>query len=99
MVTLTLTVSCVQETRSWPLAEPLPSYGRGRELPGARYASFIHGDGLHAVVITGEEAQLCSAASCCMVVELLCCSLSPLWFLVYCVLVMVSIVSSQVSTN
>jgi hypothetical protein len=34
--------------------EPLPSYGRGRELPGPRYASFIHGNGLRDVVITGE---------------------------------------------
>lgn len=39
--------------------EPLPSYGRGRELPGARYASFIHGNGLRDVVITGEPP--CSA--------------------------------------
>lgn len=54
MVSLTST----QETRSWPLAEPLPSYGRGRELPGARYTSFIHGDGLRDVVITGEELKL-----------------------------------------
>jgi hypothetical protein len=43
-----------QDTRRWPLVEPLPSYGRGRELPGPRYASFIHGDGLRDVVITGE---------------------------------------------
>lgn len=43
-----------QDTRRWPLVEPLPSYGRGRELPGPRYASFIHGDGLLDVVITGE---------------------------------------------
>jgi polygalacturonase len=42
------------DARGWPLVEPLPSYGRGRELPGPRYASFITGDGLCDVVITGE---------------------------------------------
>lgn len=44
----------LQDTRNWPLIDPLPSYGRGRELPGARYMSFIHGDGLRDVFITGE---------------------------------------------
>jgi hypothetical protein len=44
----------VQDTSSWPLIEPLPSYGRGRELPGGRYISLIHGSGLQDVVITGS---------------------------------------------
>lgn len=44
----------LQNTWNWPLIAPLPSYGRGRELPGKRYMSFIHGDGLHDVIITGE---------------------------------------------
>ena len=43
-----------QDTDSWPLIDPLPSYGRGRELPGGRYMSFIHADGVHDVIITGE---------------------------------------------
>ena len=47
-------LKATQDTRRWPLMEPLPSYGRGRELPGARYASFIHGNGLRDVAITGE---------------------------------------------
>jgi hypothetical protein len=42
-----------QDTSNWPLIEPLPSYGRGRELPGGRYMSLIHGSGLDDVVITG----------------------------------------------
>lgn len=42
-----------QDFSNWPLIAPLPSYGRGRERPGGRYMSFIHGDGLHDVVITG----------------------------------------------
>ncbi|KAK3152654.1 hypothetical protein QOZ80_2BG0161790 [Eleusine coracana subsp. coracana] len=48
-------LKATQDTRSWPLVAPLPSYGRGRELPGSRYASFIHGNGLRDVVITGDK--------------------------------------------
>jgi hypothetical protein len=33
----------------------LPSYGHGREHPGPRYGSLIHGQNLKDVVITGEE--------------------------------------------
>ncbi|KAF8675943.1 hypothetical protein HU200_047442 [Digitaria exilis] len=47
-----------QDTSSWPLMEPLPSYGRGRELPGGRYISLIHGNGLKDVVITGENGTI-----------------------------------------
>ncbi|CAO2141259.1 unnamed protein product [Urochloa humidicola] len=46
-------IRATQNTSSWPLMEPLPSYGRGRELPDGRYISLIHGDGLRDVVITG----------------------------------------------
>lgn len=45
----------LQDTTNWPLIAPLPSYGRGRELPGGRYVSFIHGDGLSDVIITGQN--------------------------------------------
>ncbi|CAN6374791.1 unnamed protein product [Urochloa humidicola] len=51
-------IRATQETSSWPLMEPLPSYGRGRELPGGRYISLIHGDGLRDVVITGENGTI-----------------------------------------
>jgi hypothetical protein len=47
----------LQDTGNWPLIAPLPSYGRGRELPGGRYQSFIHGDGVRDVVITGGYQQ------------------------------------------
>ena len=33
---------------------PLPSYGYGREHPGPRYGSLIHGQNLKDVVITGH---------------------------------------------
>ncbi|OAY76425.1 putative polygalacturonase [Ananas comosus] len=42
----------------WPLMPPLPSYGQGRELSGARYGSLIHGQYLQNVVITGENGTI-----------------------------------------
>lgn len=51
-------IKATQDTSNWPLIAPLPSYGRGRELPGGRYISFIHGDGIHDVVITGENGTI-----------------------------------------
>ncbi|KAF8676605.1 hypothetical protein HU200_046915 [Digitaria exilis] len=52
------------DTRRWPLVEPLPSYGRGREMPGARYASFISGNGLRDVVITGDKGVIDGQGEC-----------------------------------
>ena len=43
----------LQNPEEWPIIEPLPSYGRGRERLGGRHISLIHGDGLSNVVITG----------------------------------------------
>lgn len=51
-------IKATTDTRDWPLIAPLPSYGRGRELPGRRYMSFIHGDGLRDVIITGENGTI-----------------------------------------
>nr|GMC72809.1 probable polygalacturonase [Ipomoea batatas]GMD97616.1 probable polygalacturonase [Ipomoea batatas]GME00493.1 probable polygalacturonase [Ipomoea batatas]GME11854.1 probable polygalacturonase [Ipomoea batatas] len=51
-------IKATQDTTNWPLIPPLPSYGRGRELPGERYVSFIHGDGLRDVIITGENGTI-----------------------------------------
>ncbi|KAL2516694.1 Pectin lyase-like superfamily protein [Abeliophyllum distichum] len=51
-------IKATQDTRHWPLIAPLPSYGRGRERPGGRYISFIHGDWLHDVIITGENGTI-----------------------------------------
>ncbi|KAF9601030.1 hypothetical protein IFM89_015015 [Coptis chinensis] len=51
-------IKATQDSSNWPLVAPLPSYGRGRELPGGRYMSFIHGDGLHDVIITGENGTI-----------------------------------------
>ncbi|XP_074571117.1 putative polygalacturonase [Curcuma longa] len=51
-------IKSTQDTRNWPLVDPLPSYGRGRELPGKRYMSFIQGDGISDVIITGENGTI-----------------------------------------
>lgn len=47
-----------QDPKDWPLIEPLPSYGRGRERPGRRHISLIHGENLENVVISGENGTI-----------------------------------------
>ncbi|MFQ6647513.1 hypothetical protein Gotur_020991 [Gossypium turneri] len=47
-----------QDPEEWPIVEPLPSYGRGRERLGGRHISLIHGDGLTNVVITGNNGTI-----------------------------------------
>ncbi|XP_028784953.1 probable polygalacturonase [Neltuma alba] len=47
-----------QDPKEWPLIEPLPSYGRGRERSGGRHISLIHGNGLQNVVITGQNGTV-----------------------------------------
>eukprot|EP00897_Mesotaenium_endlicherianum_P001297 jgi/Mesen1/1195/ME000128S00170 len=48
----------IQNVSSWPVIAELPSYGRGRELPGPRHSSLIHGQNLTDVIITGENGTL-----------------------------------------
>lgn len=47
-----------QDPEEWPIIEPLPSYGRGRERPGGRHISLIHGNALSNVVITGNNGSI-----------------------------------------
>ncbi|XP_020581241.1 probable polygalacturonase [Phalaenopsis equestris] len=42
----------------YPIVEPLPSYGRGRDTTGGRYSNFIWGTNLTDVIITGENATI-----------------------------------------
>ncbi|XP_010271039.1 PREDICTED: probable polygalacturonase isoform X2 [Nelumbo nucifera] len=42
----------------WPVIDPLPSYGRGRELPGGRHRSLIYGRNLTDVIITGDNGTI-----------------------------------------
>ncbi|CAN6334358.1 unnamed protein product [Urochloa humidicola] len=44
-----------QEVSQWPIVDPLPSYGRGMDLPGPRHRSLINGQNLVDVVITGNN--------------------------------------------
>ncbi|EEF45596.1 Polygalacturonase, putative [Ricinus communis] len=47
-----------QDPSHYDLIEPLPSYGRGIELPGGRYRSLINGYKLRDVVITGDNGTI-----------------------------------------
>ncbi|KAK1296884.1 putative polygalacturonase [Acorus calamus] len=46
------------DVNDWPLIDPLPSYGRGREAPGGRYSPLIFGSNLTDVVITGDNGTI-----------------------------------------
>ncbi|CAB4318486.1 unnamed protein product [Prunus armeniaca] len=48
----------IQDEKYWPLMPPLPSYGYGREHPGPRYGSLIHGQNLKDIVITGHNGTI-----------------------------------------
>ncbi|XP_076896770.1 putative polygalacturonase [Bidens hawaiensis] len=48
----------IDDEKYWPLMPPLPSYGYGREHPGPRYGSLIHGQNLRDVVITGNNGTI-----------------------------------------
>ncbi|KAK9142148.1 hypothetical protein Syun_011548 [Stephania yunnanensis] len=47
-----------EDENLWPLMPPLPSYGSGREHPGPRYGSLIHGQNLSDIVITGHNGTI-----------------------------------------
>ncbi|KAF1001628.1 hypothetical protein AG4045_010383 [Apium graveolens] len=48
----------IDDEKYWPLMPPLPSYGYGREHPGPRYGSLIHGQNLKDIVITGHNGTI-----------------------------------------
>lgn len=47
-----------QNPSHWDIVDPLPSYGRGIELPGGRYGSLINGYMLRDVVVTGDNGTI-----------------------------------------
>ncbi|WOL12164.1 putative polygalacturonase [Canna indica] len=47
-----------QDASQWPTVEPLPSYGQGIDLPGARHRSLINGYNLTDVDITGDNGTI-----------------------------------------
>ncbi|KAG6412565.1 hypothetical protein SASPL_125247 [Salvia splendens] len=47
-----------QDIMHWDVVDPLPSYGRGLEVPGRRYRSLIYGQNLTDVVVTGNNGTI-----------------------------------------
>lgn len=47
-----------QDESEWPLVALLPSYGKGRDFPDARFSSLIFGTNLTDVVITGNNGTI-----------------------------------------
>jgi len=43
-----------EDPNDYPVIPPLPSYGTGRDIPGPRYASLVHGQNLTNVSILGN---------------------------------------------
>ncbi|XP_047977374.1 probable polygalacturonase isoform X1 [Salvia hispanica] len=52
-----------QDILHWDVVDPLPSYGRGLEVPGRRYQSLINGENLTDVVVTGNNGTIDGQAS------------------------------------
>ncbi|KAL0428826.1 UNVERIFIED_CONTAM: putative polygalacturonase [Sesamum radiatum] len=46
------------DINSWPVVDPLPSYGHGRDAAGGRYISLIFGTNLTDVVVTGDNGTI-----------------------------------------
>ncbi|KAG6513695.1 hypothetical protein ZIOFF_024031 [Zingiber officinale] len=51
-------ILATQEIDEWAIIDPLPSYGRGRDLVGGRYSNLITGYNLTDVVITGDNGTI-----------------------------------------
>ncbi|KAI9108472.1 hypothetical protein K1719_020663 [Acacia pycnantha] len=47
-----------QDENDWPVIDPLPSYGRGRDTQGGRFSSLIFGTNLTDVIITGDNGTI-----------------------------------------
>ncbi|KAK3028751.1 hypothetical protein RJ639_037972 [Escallonia herrerae] len=47
-----------QDIAGWPVIDPLPSYGHGRDAAGGRYISLIFGANLTDVVVTGDNGTI-----------------------------------------
>ncbi|KAJ8511833.1 hypothetical protein OPV22_002267 [Ensete ventricosum] len=51
-------ILATQDISDWPIIDPLPSYGRGRDATGGRYSNLIMGYNLTDVVITGNNGTI-----------------------------------------
>ncbi|GAV76306.1 Glyco_hydro_28 domain-containing protein, partial [Cephalotus follicularis] len=47
-----------QAESDWPLFPPLPSYGKGRDAPDARFSALIFGTNLTDVIVTGNNGTV-----------------------------------------
>ncbi|XP_039134630.1 probable polygalacturonase [Dioscorea cayenensis subsp. rotundata] len=47
-----------QDISEWPVIDPLPSYGRGRDKAGGRYSSLLMGVNLTDVILTGDNGTI-----------------------------------------
>eukprot|EP00750_Incisomonas_marina_P012519 INCI16927.1.p1 GENE.INCI16927.1~~INCI16927.1.p1 ORF type:complete len:422 (-),score=68.98 INCI16927.1:268-1533(-) len=52
------TLKASQVFDDWPIIPPMPSYGQGRDHPGPRRSSLIHGVNVSNVKITGNNGTL-----------------------------------------
>lgn len=50
-------MKAISHESTWPIIPPLPSYGQGRDHPGPRRTSFIHGENLTNVTIRGHSSH------------------------------------------
>ena len=48
------TVLGVADASQWPIIQPAPSYGQGRDHPGPRYTSLLHAEHIENVTLRGE---------------------------------------------
>ncbi|KAK7274334.1 hypothetical protein RIF29_15418 [Crotalaria pallida] len=47
-----------QDITEWPVIQPLPSYGRGRDAAAGRFTSLIFGTNLTDVIVTGDNGTI-----------------------------------------
>lgn len=52
------TLKALDDPELWPIIPPLPSFGQGRDHPGPRRSSLVHGVGLVDVVLTGANGTV-----------------------------------------
>ena len=52
------TIQGSTDISEWPLMPPMPSYGQGRDHPGPRHVSLLHGFNLHGLTIGGENGTV-----------------------------------------
>ena len=52
-ITRGATLLATDDEIQWPIIAPLPTYGQGRDHPGPRRISFLHGVRLQDLVLTG----------------------------------------------